>query len=74
MGRLFWKFFFASWLAMLAASAGVGTVVWWQHQALEQSIHAGEMPNLDHRAGMFVGAAASVLQAGGEPALRRFLT
>lgn len=74
MGRLFWKFFFASWLAMLAAGAGVGTVVWWRHQALEQAIHAGDMPNLDHRAGMFVGAAAGVLQYGGEPALRRFLT
>ena len=28
MGRLFWKFFFAFWLSLLLAGAGVGTVVW----------------------------------------------
>lgn len=73
MGRLFWKFFFASWLAMLAASAGVGTVVWWSHQSLEQQGHAQKTLNLDHHAGLFVGAAAEVLQFGGEQALRQYL-
>ncbi|AEG00965.1 sensor histidine kinase [Methylomonas methanica] len=73
MGRLFWKFFFASWLAMLAAGAGVGTAVWWSHQTLEQERHAQKTLDLDHHAGLFVGAAADVLQFGGEQALSQYL-
>lgn len=59
---------------MLAAGAGVGTAVWWRHQALEQERRGQDMPRLDHRAGLFVGAAADVLQFGGEQALRGFLS
>ncbi|MGR8934495.1 MAG: ATP-binding protein [Gammaproteobacteria bacterium] len=46
MGRLFWKFFFAFWLALLTAGTGVGTAVW--------LLHAG-----DHR-GEFASAPEHV--------------
>lgn len=75
-GRLFWKFFFAFWLALLVASAAVGTAVWLHREALEreraedgrlQGVAAGP------RADMAVAAAASVLTHGGDEALRRLL-
>lgn len=73
MGRLFWKFFFASWLAMLSAGTGVGTVIWWRHQALEQAGLGREHALIDRRAAPFVAAATEVLQYGGKQALLRFL-
>lgn len=75
-GRLFWKFFFAFWLALLVAGAAVGTAVWLHREALEreraedgrlQGVAAGP------RADMAVAAAASVLTHGGDEALRRLL-
>jgi len=37
MGRLFWKIFFAFWLAQLAAGAGTGTLIWLHHKTLDQT-------------------------------------
>jgi two-component system, OmpR family, sensor kinase len=70
MGRLFWKFFLAFWLALLAASAGVGTAVWLHQQALAQS---GQELAGGPRAAFLVSAAANVFQHGGGAALRAFL-
>lgn len=72
MGRLFWKFFFAFWLALLLAGVGVGTAVWLRHKALEESA-APTQQNLDFRATAFVKAAAVVLKYGGVGELKHFL-
>ena len=73
MGRLFWKFLLASWLALLVAGIGVGTAVWWRQQMLEQDRRNAEALAVNRRAGFFVAAAAEVLHYGGNEALRRFL-
>lgn len=75
-GRLFWKFFFAFWLALLVAGAAVGTAVWLHREALERErSDVGRMQGVAEgpRADMAVAAAASVLTHGGEEALRRLL-
>ncbi len=75
LGRLFWKFFFAFWLALLLAGGTVGTAVWWHHQS-EREQPAGEDDRLlagGPRAAVAVRAAAAVLGRGGEDALRGFL-
>lgn len=72
MGRLFWKFFFAFWVALLVAGAGVGSAVWWQHNnTVKGQLSAAAF--IDRYAEMFVSSAASVLQYGGVAALRKFL-
>lgn len=71
MGRLFWKFFFAFWLALI--TAGLGSAAWWRHNSLAER-QAVEDTLIDRHAGLLVGAAAGVLQYGGEAALRDFLT
>jgi len=70
MGRLFWKFFLAFWLALLAASLGVGTAVWLHQQALTRSGH--ELAG-GPRAAFLVSAAANVFAHGGRAALRDYL-
>ncbi|WP_295453354.1 ATP-binding protein [uncultured Thiodictyon sp.] len=70
MGRLFWKFFLAFWLALLVASLGVGTAVWLHQQALATS---GQELAGGGRAAFLVSAAANVFRHGGRPALRDFL-
>ncbi|QPK65143.1 HAMP domain-containing protein [Methylomonas sp. LL1] len=67
MGRLFWKFFFAFWLALLTAGIGVGTAI---HTLDDQQ---RVETRIDRHAGMFVTAAANVLQYGGLAALRDFI-
>lgn len=73
MGRLFWKFFFAFWLAVLTAGTGVGTAVWWRHNNLENQQQAAEAV-IDRHADIFVISAANILQYAGEAALRNFLS
>lgn len=72
MGRLFWKFFFASWLTLLLAGVGVGSVVWWRQQLLENERRPDTLMTGRYAAFM-VNAAANVLKFGGSAALRQFL-
>ena len=70
MGWLFWKFFFAFWLALLVAGAGVGMVVWLHQQASDkgnQELSGGP------RASFLVNATAVTLRHGGLAALRDLL-
>lgn len=71
-GRLFWKFFFAFWLALLLAGGGVGTAVWWHQQQARERIEAERDTLLigGPRVALAVSAAASVVSHGGLPALR----
>ena len=70
MGRLFWKLLLAFWLALLAASIGVGTAVWLHQQALAER---GQELEGGPRAAFLVLAAANVFRHGGSVALRDYL-
>jgi len=70
MGRLFWKFFLAFWLALLTAGVGVGTTVWLRQRALDAG--SGELEG-GPRSTFLVQATASVLQHGGSESLRDLL-
>jgi two-component system OmpR family sensor kinase len=59
MGRLFWKFFFAFWLALLLGAVGVGTAVWLHRQA------SSEAATTSPRAAMLLDSAEVVLRRGG---------
>ena len=59
MGRLFWKFFFAFWLALLSASAGVGAAVWLRQQTLDER---GQELASGRRTEFLVNATAATLQ------------
>ena len=70
MGRLFWKFFFSYWAALLVAVLGVSTAAWLYDLAERNpdlSLEAGP------RASFIVGSAASTLRHGGLPALRELM-
>ncbi len=71
MGRLFWKFFFAFWVALLVAGIGVGTAVWLHKQAeAEEDTPLAGGP----RAAFVVNSAAATLRHGGPGALRELMT
>lgn len=70
MGRLFWKFLLAFWLALLLAGVGVGTTVWLGQRALDD--RSGELAGGPQTA-VLVQATASVLQYGGSETLRGML-
>ena len=70
MGRLFWKFFFAFWLALLAASGGVGAAVWLHQQTLDER---GQELASGPRTAFLVNATAATLRHGGMAALRSLL-
>ena len=70
MGRLFWKFFFSYWAALLLASVGVGTTVWlFQRADRSQNLSVESGP----RAVFIIGSAAATAQYGGLPALRALM-
>lgn len=75
LGRLFWKFFFAFWLALLLAGLGVGSAVWLHRQQEFERLDAEREQSLaaSPRAAMAVSAAASVLSHGGLSALRELV-
>lgn len=70
MGRLFWKFFFAYWLALLLAGSGVGTAVWLYHQSSQETDREIDTHG---PARTFVAAAGATLRYGGAQALRSLL-
>ena len=72
MGRLFWKFLLAFWLALLLAAAGAvaGTSLW-LHQRAQERATAG--PASGPYDALRVHSAALTLQHGGIEALRSLL-
>jgi len=70
MGRLFWKFFFAFWLALLLAGIGVGTAVWLHRQTTNEVAPATLGGS---RAELLLDAADVVLRRGGPQMLRELL-
>ncbi len=70
MGRLFWKFFFAFWLALLLAGIGVGTAVWLHRQASNEA--APSTPG-GSRSAVLLDAAEVVLRRGGPQMTRELL-
>lgn len=73
MDRLFWKFFFAFWLALLTAGFGVGSVVWLRHNAHQAADHQARVQTIDVRRAALIEVAARILTHGGSDALREFL-
>lgn len=70
MGRLFWKFFFASWLVQALAVLALSTGVWFKDRDLARR---NARVNLGPPAAFAVDAAAQTLRFGGLPALRALL-
>jgi two-component system OmpR family sensor kinase len=70
VGRLFWKFFLAFWLALLVAGAGVGAVVWLYQRTLDER---GQELAIGPRAAFLVNATAATLRHGGIAALQALL-
>lgn len=70
MGRLYWKFFFAFVLVIVAVGLVVGTTVWYhqrQRETIANDIAIGPRPAI------LVNAAATTLRHGGLTALREML-
>lgn len=70
MGRLFWKFFLAFWLALVVAGAGVGAAVWLYQRAVDAQ--GRELEN-GPRAVFLVNMMAAMLRHGGVTALHSLL-
>lgn len=70
MGRLFWKFFFAFWLALLTAGLGVGIAVWWHNKPTGE---AGQGLDRGPPAVLLVQSVSLSLKYGGMPAMQAFL-
>lgn len=70
MERLFWKFFFTIWGALLTTGFGVATVVSLLHARPTTDFELAVGP----RAAVVIDAAAAVLTHGGVDALRRMLS
>ncbi len=76
MSRLFWKFFLAFWLTLLAANLAVGVGIW-LHRAEENSQHGNSGSeggrNREHHPVFMLDVAASLFQHEGEARLRQLL-
>lgn len=70
MGRLFWKFFFAIWLAQVVAAFGISGGIWVKDRDRARRIEAIDT---SPPAATMLDAAAATLQFGGMPALRGLL-
>jgi two-component system OmpR family sensor kinase len=70
MGRLVWKSFFAFWLALLLAGAGVGMAVWLHRQG---EVEEGATLLGGPRANFAMRMASSTLHHAGPAALREVL-
>ena len=70
MGRLFWKFFLAFWLALLMVGIGVGLFMRWQADAARERL---EQAGLGIRGQQLLNVAAATLEYGGIEALRALL-
>jgi two-component system, OmpR family, sensor kinase len=70
VGRLFWKFFFASWLVQALAVLALSTGVWFKDK---NTARRDARVNLGPQAAFAVDAAAQTLRFGGMPALRALL-
>lgn len=69
MGRLFWKLFFAFWLALITASLGVGGIVWLYHSDPPGEIRMQRLKPTPS----VLRTGTAVLQFGGLEALRNML-
>lgn len=67
MGRLFWKFFLAFWLALLLAGASVGTLFWLHRQ---NQAAASQDLAISPRSAFQINASLATLRHGGPVALR----
>ena len=70
MGRLFWKFFLAFWLALLLAGSGVGLVMRWQAETAKER---SELMAMGPRSLYLLDTAATRLKYGGLNALTELL-
>ena len=70
MGRLFWKFFFAIFLAQVVASLGVGATFWVRNQTEQRPLDAVDTGN---RATSTLDAAEMIYKYGGTSGLLDFL-
>jgi len=68
MGKLFWKFFFSFWLALVIAGLVVGTTIW-----LRQMVNDDEHHKIDLHQAALVASAKHVYELYGEPAFIDYL-
>lgn len=70
LGRLFWKFFFAFWIALVLAGVGASTAFWLLNRPAEgTSSELSENP----RSALGISAASAILRHGGVAAMREML-
>jgi two-component system, OmpR family, sensor kinase len=71
VGRLFWKFLFAFWLALLVAVASVGATIWLYQ--LAPNIQNQELTCDPRNTALLVSAAVAAFRQGGRAALQSML-
>ena len=72
MSRLFWKFFFAFWLAVLVAGLSIGLGVQLRHNAMQEQQQAAPI-QISRHASALISVAESIGDYGGRDALSQFL-